>query len=167
VAKNLDLKVIYADDLIGDLQKYSDSYEWNTDVNSLCMMQFSSGTTGEPKAVMYKHGGITLAGVVIKLGNGLKADDVYFCPSSPGWATVSGYGTLAPLIHGKAIGTFSGKFDVDRVLEALEEWGVTNMAAIASHYRIIMESPNVGNYKVKITKANYTGEAMTKDTREQ
>ena len=55
---------------------------------------------------------------------------------------------------------------MDRVLEALEEWGVTNMAAIASHYRIIMESPNVGNYKVKITKANYTGEAMTKDTRE-
>ena len=166
VAKNLDLKVIYADDLIGDLQKYSDSYEWNTDVNSLCMMQFSSGTTGEPKAVMYKHGGITLAGVVIKLGNGLKADDVYFCPSSPGWGHGIWYGTLAPLIHGKAIGTFSGKFDVDRVLEALEEWGVTNMAAIASHYRIIMESPNVGNYKVKITKANYTGEAMTKDTRE-
>ena len=38
------------------------------------------------------------------------------------------------------------------------------MAAISSHYRIIMESPNVENYKVKVKKATYTGEAMTKDT---
>ena len=113
---------------------------------------------------MYRHGAITLAGVVMKLGNGLKADDTYFCPSSPGWGHGIWYGTIAPLIHGKAIGTFSGKFDADKVLEALQDWEVTNMAAISSHYRIIMESPNVENYKVKLRKVSYTGEAMTKDT---
>jgi acetyl-CoA synthetase len=164
LAKKLDLKIIYADDLLTDLQKHPDTYHWQTDVNTLCMMQFSSGTTGEPKSVMYRHGAITLAGVVMKLGNGLKADDTYFCPSSPGWGHGIWYGTIAPLIHGKAIGTFSGKFDADKVLEALQDWGITNMAAISSHYRIIMESPNVENYKVKLRKINYTGEAMTKDT---
>jgi acetyl-CoA synthetase len=38
------------------------------------------------------------------------------------------------------------------------------MAAISSHYRLIMESPNVEKYKVKLRTVNYTGEAMTKDT---
>ncbi len=162
LARRLDLKVIYADDLVERLHEESTLYEWKTDVNTLCMMQFSSGTTGAPKSVMYRHGAITLAGVVMKLGNGLKPDDTYFCPSSPGWGHGIWYGTIAPLIHGKAIGTFSGKFDTELVLEALRDWGVTNMAAISSHYRLIMDSPNVESYKLKIKKINYTGEAMTK-----
>jgi acetyl-CoA synthetase len=85
LAQKLGLKIIYADDLLAELENYSDSYEWNTNVNTLCMMQFSSGTTGEPKSVIYRHGGISVAAVVMKLGNGLRSDDVYFCPSSPGW----------------------------------------------------------------------------------
>ena len=164
LSSRLGLEIIYAEDMLDQLRKESDTYDWKTGTNTLCMMQFSSGTTGEPKSVMYRHGAISLAGVVMKLGNGLKADDIYFCPSSPGWGHGIWYGTIAPLIHGKAIGTFSGKFDPDKVLEALQDWGVTNMAAIASHYRLIMESPNVELYKVKLKKVNYTGEAMSKET---
>jgi acetyl-CoA synthetase len=164
LADSLGLKIIYAEDLMAELQNYSDRYEWNTDVSTICMMQFSSGTTGEPKSILYKHGAISVAGVVMKLGNGLRHDDIYFCPSSPGWGHGIWYGTIAPLIHGRAIGTFSGKFDTEKVLEALEEWRVTIMAAISSHYRLIMESPNVGKYNVKLRTVNYTGEAMTKDT---
>lgn len=164
LAKKLDLTIIHADDLLADLESYPDSYDWATDVDTPCMMQFSSGTTGEPKSVMYRHGGISVAGVVMKLGNGLRPDDTYFCPSSPGWGHGIWYGTIAPLIHGRAIGTFSGKFDVEKVLEALVDWGVTVMAAISSHYRLIMEFPRVEEYRVKLRTVNYTGEAMTKAT---
>jgi acetyl-CoA synthetase len=164
LAKKLDLQFIFADDLMAELAKCSDSYEWQTDVNTLCMMQFSSGTTGAPKSVLYRHGAISVAGVVMKLGNGIRPDDTYFCPSSPGWGHGIWYGTLGPLIYGRAIGTFSGKFNSEKVLEAIQDWDVTAMAAISSHYRIIMESPDVEKYKVKLRTVNYTGEAMTKDT---
>lgn len=164
LAKKLHLEIILADDLLAELHTRSDKFDWKTDINTPCMMQFSSGTTGEPKSVIYRHGAISLTGVVMKLGNGLRPDDTYFCPSSPGWGHGIWFGTIAPLIFGKAIGTFSGKFDPDRVLEALEEWGVTNMAAIASHYRLIMESPNLERYKVRLKKIVYTGEAMSKET---
>jgi acetyl-CoA synthetase len=164
LAKKLNLQIILADDLLDRLRVHSDSYSWNTDVNTPCMMQFSSGTTGAPKSLLYRHGAISITGLIMKLGNGLKPDDTYFCPSSPGWGHGIWFGTIAPLIYGKAIGTFSGKFDPDKVLEALQDWGVTNMAAIASHYRLIMESPNVEHYKVRLKKVNYTGEVMPKET---
>ena len=164
LAKRLNLQIILADDLLDGLRGFSDNYLWNTNINTPCMMQFSSGTTGAPKSLLYRHGAISITGVVMKLGNGLKPEDTYFCPSSPGWGHGIWFGTIAPLIYGKAIGTFSGKFDPDKVLEALQDWGVTNMAAIASHYRLIMESPNVEKYKVRLNKVNYTGEAMSKET---
>jgi acetyl-CoA synthetase len=162
LSRKLNLRIILAETLPARLQEHRSIYDWKSDINTPCMMQFSSGTTGAPKSVMYRHGAISLAGVVMKIGNGLKADDTYFCPSSPGWGHGIWYGTIAPLIHGKAIGTYSGKFDPERVLEALQEWRVTNMAAISSHYRLIMESGKVEQYKLNLKRINYTGEAMSK-----
>jgi acetyl-CoA synthetase len=163
LVEKLGLKIIAAEDLLERLKEESDAYTWDTDVNDLCMMQFSSGTTGAPKSVMYRHGAITVAAVVMKLGNGLTPDDTYFCPSSPGWGHGIWYGTIAPLILGRAIGTLSGKFDAEKCLAAMEEWGVTNMAAISSHYRLLIDSGKADQYNLKLKKITYTGEAMTKE----
>lgn len=162
LVEKLNLKFIFAEDLIERLKKQPDQYHWDTDVNSLCMMQFSSGTTGAPKSVMYRHGAITVAAVVMKFGVGLTLNDIYFCPSSPAWGHGIWYGTISPLIFGRSIGTFSGKFDPVKCLEALQEWGVTNMAAISSHYRLIMESGKADRFKLKLKKISYTGETLTK-----
>ena len=35
LAEKLGLKIILADDLLADLQKHPDSYEWKTDANTL------------------------------------------------------------------------------------------------------------------------------------
>ena len=163
LAERLSLKFIFADDLMERLERESEDYAWATDADSLCMMQFSSGTTGAPKSVMYRHGAITVGAVVMRFGVGLRDDDVYFCPSSPAWGHGIWYGTISPLIFGKAIGTFSGKFDAEKCLEALEEWEVTNMAAISSHYRLIMDSGKAGRYRLKLKKISYTGEAIPKE----
>ncbi|MBW1999040.1 MAG: AMP-binding protein, partial [Deltaproteobacteria bacterium] len=163
LVEKLNLKFIFSEDLLERLRKQGESYSWATEVNSLCMMQFSSGTTGAPKTVMYRHGAITVAAVVMKFGGGLREDDTYFCPSSPAWGHGIWYGTISPLIFGRAVGTLSGKFDPEKCLEALEEWGVTNMAAISSHYRLIMETGKADKYKIKLRKITYTGEAMTRE----
>jgi len=164
LAARLALKVILADNLMEELKKEDDHYPWNTSTDTLCMMQFSSGTTGAPKSVLYRHGAITVAAIVMKFGNGVGPTDTYFCPSSPGWGHGIWYGTIGPLTLGKAIGTFSGKFDPEVALEALEEWGVTRMAAISSHYRLMLETENASHYALKLKSAAYTGEPMTKET---
>ncbi|MFC1534464.1 acyl-CoA synthetase [Thermodesulfobacteriota bacterium] len=163
---NSRLQVVSADDLLEKLKGERGLYDWDTNAKTPCMMQFSSGTTGKPKSVNYNHGAITVAGVVMQFANGLTESDNYFCPSSPGWGHGIWYGTISPLIHGRAIGTFSGKFDAEKCLEALEEWGVTNMAAISSHYRLIIESGKADKYNLRLKKISYTGEAMTKELME-
>lgn len=85
LVNKLGLKFIFAEDLLNKIREEDDLYNWDTDADSLCMMQFSSGTTGAPKSVMYRHGAITVGAVVMKFGVGLTADDTYFCPSSPAW----------------------------------------------------------------------------------
>ena len=163
LAESLDLKFIFVEDLLDRLKQESDAYTPNTNAGLLAMMQFSSGTTGSPKSVMYSHGAISVSAVTMKFGNGLTDDDIYFCPSSPAWGHGIWYGTITPLIFGTAIGTFSGRFDADKCLEALEEWGVTNMAAISSHYRLILGSENAEKYDLKLKKIIYTGEPMPKE----
>lgn len=167
LARKLGLRCIYADDLISDLKNESKDYCPATAATDLCMIQYSSGTTGSPKPMRYNHGAITVAAVVMKFAGGLKPDDIYFCPSSPAWGHGIWYGTISPLIFGKAVGTYSGKFDPEICIEAIEEFGVTNMAAIASHYRLMIEASNADKGNLKLRTITYTGEAMSKEVLNQ
>ena len=114
LARKLGLRFIFVEDLMDKLKKESGSFTPQTHANTLAMMQFSSGTTGAPKSVLYRHGAITVGAVTMKFGNGITPDDIYFCPSSPAWGHGIWYGTISPLIFGISIGTFSGRFSAER-----------------------------------------------------
>ena len=154
------LQMIEAEQLRQALKNEKETYAPDTSADTLAMMQFSSGTTGAPKPVMYRHGALTLSAPQIKFQAGLQPDDNFFCPSSPAWGHGIWFGTMSPLIFGRAIGAYSGKFDAEILLEALEEFEITNMSAISSHYRLIMNSGKIENYRLKIKRMTYTGEAL-------
>jgi acetyl-CoA synthetase len=154
------LQLIEAEPLRRDLTNEKETYESDTSADTLAMIQYSSGTTGAPKQVMYRHGALTVSAPQIKFQVGLQPDDNFFCPSSPAWGHGIWFGTMSPLIFGRAIGAYSGKFDAEILLEALEEFEITNISAISSHYRLIMNSGKIENYRLKIKRITYTGEAM-------
>lgn len=154
------LQLIEAGQLRREIKGEKESYEPDTSADTLAMMQFSSGTTGAPKPVMYRHGALTVSAPQIKFQVGLQPDDNFFCPSSPAWGHGIWFGTMSPLIFGRAIGAYSGKFDPEILLEALEEFEITNISAISSHYRLMMNSGKIENYRLKIKRMTYTGEVM-------
>jgi len=155
--------LVIAEELPELLQNEDEHYTTNTSADTLAFLQFSSGTTGVPKAVPYGHKAATLAAVHVKFGIGLRQDDSYYCPSSPAWGMGIWYATVGPLIFGKAIGTYSGKFDVVRILEALKEFEVTNLFAAPLVYRRIMESGKLDNYRLKLRRMTYTGGKLEMD----
>jgi len=163
LAKKLNLKYIFVEDIVGLLEGESEDFTPTTSSKDLCMIQFSSGTTGSPKPIRYTHGAISVAAVVIKFAGALKPDDSYFCCSSPGWGHGIWYGTISPMIFGKAAQTISGKFDPEICLEALEEFEVTNIAGISSHFRLMLATGKADKYNLKLRFLTYSGEKMSKD----
>ena len=73
-------------------------------------------------------------------GTGIRPGDEFFCPSSPAWGHGLWHGTLAPLALGVTTGTFAGRFDAVRLMKALQDYGITNMSAAATHYRMMKNS---------------------------
>ncbi len=155
--------LVIAEELLELLQNEGEHYQTNTSADSLAFLQFSSGTTGVPKAVSYGHKAVTMTAVHVKFGVGLRADDSYYCPASPAWGMGIWYGAIGPLIFGIAIGAYSGKFDAERILEALEEFEVTNLFAAPLIYRRIMESGKIDNYKLKLRRMTFSGGKLDMD----
>src|SRR5262249_60909557 len=57
------------------------------------------------------------------------------------------------------------KFDPVRMLRALQEYEGTNVAAAATHYRMLKSSGRTADYHYVVRKLSFTGEPMDSATR--
>lgn len=163
-----DLEVVVADQgFMSSLNGYPDIYKCNTRGGDLAALQYTSGTTRElPDAVRHTHRSIVTLMTAALYGTGLRPGDQFFCPSSPAWGHGLWHGTLAPLALGITTGTFSGKFDAERLLKALQDYHVTNLTAASTHYRMMKNSGATDKYHYTIRKLSFTGEPMDSETAE-
>ncbi len=164
INRELVSNIITVETLLDNIQKEDTVYHTSTRPGDLAVMQFSSGTTGVPKAVYYPHSAVALTAVSAKFALGLRDTDNYFCPSSPAWGHGIWYGTVAPLIYGNAIGSYSGKFKVDLFLEALASFRITNISATPMIYRMVSKTENLKDYNLNIRDMSFTGGAIDPET---
>ena len=147
------------------LESQSDRYEVKTPPKDISVYQYTSGTTRKyPEAIKHYHRSIVNLMPAAIFGRGLREGDRFFCPSSPAWGHGLWIGTFAPLALGIAVGAYSGKFDVKRLLEALEELEINNISAAPTVFRMIKSSGLLSRYKLKIKKIHYTGEPLDLET---
>ena len=139
----------------------SSTYETKTAPEDVSVYQYTSGTTRKyAEAIRHYHRSILNLMPAAIFGRGLKKGDNFFCPSSPAWGHGLWIGTFAPLALGVPVGAYSGKFDVARLLEALERFKVNNISAAPTVFRMIKKSGILEGYNLKIDKIHYTGEPM-------
>lgn len=163
-----ELDVVVADDgLFTDLQRYPEHYQAATRADDLAVFQYTSGTTRElPAAVKHTHRAIVVLMIAALYGTGIRPGDRFFCPSSPAWGHGLWHGTLAPLALGVTTGAFAGRFDAVRLLRALQDYGITNLSAAATHYRMMKGCGASGQFRYAIRKLSYTGEPIDTATLE-
>ena len=155
-------RVVVADDGLMDvIAQYPSAYTPKSAANDLAVFQYTSGTTRElPEAVKHTHRSLVTLMFAALYGTGIRPGDEFFCPSSPAWGHGLWHGTLAPLALGVTTGTFAGRFDPVRLMKALDDYGVTNMSAAATHYRMMKNSGKADDYSFHFNKLSYTGEPI-------
>ncbi|WP_298933223.1 acyl-CoA synthetase [uncultured Ramlibacter sp.] len=156
---------VFDDAALAALQGLAPSFDTRTRADSLAVFQYTSGTTRElPEAVKHSHRTLVTLMVAALYGTGLRPGDRFICPSSPAWGHGLWHGTFAPLAMGLTIGAWAGRFNAERLLQALSGHGFTNMSAAATHYRMMKNSGVGGNYKYVIEKLSFTGEPIDDET---
>lgn len=167
LARSVDgLRVIVADDgLLDEIRAFPATYTPATKANQIAVYQYTSGTTRElPEAVKHSHKALVTLMFAALYGTGIRPGDEFFCPSSPAWGHGLWHGTLAPLALGVTTGTFAGRFDPVRLMKALSDYGISNMSAASTHYRMMKNSGVAGDYAFHFNKLSYTGEPIDSAT---
>ncbi len=150
---------------LSSIQALPATFEVKTRADDLAVFQYTSGTTRElPDAVKHSHRALVTLMVAALYGTGLRPGDRFFCPSSPAWGHGLWHGTLAPLALGLTVGAYSGRFNPERLLQALSEHRFNNMSAAATHYRMMKNSGAAGRHTYALQKLSFTGEPIDDET---
>lgn len=160
-------RILLADkDLEKELEGCSAEFVPQSKADDLAFFQYTSGTTRElPEAVKHSHRTVVTLMYAALYGTGIRPGDRFFCPSSPAWGHGLVHGTIAPLALGVSTGTMGrGRFDPVRMMQALQEFGITNLSAAATHYRMMKNSGRSGEFTFALEKMSYTGEPIDSAT---
>lgn len=141
------------------------AFEPMTAGDDLACFQYTSGTTRElPDAIRHTHRSLVTLMSAALYGTGIRPGDRFCCPSSVAWGHGLWHGTLAPLGLGVETMAYAGRFDPVRLVKALGDHGVTNLSAAATHYRLMMNAPEIDFGAVALDKLSFTGEPMDSET---
>jgi fatty-acyl-CoA synthase len=129
------------------------------DADDVCLLMYTSGTTGRPKGAMLTHGNITWNAInMVGAGDGLRRSDV----------TLS----VAPLFHIGALGIYSlpllylggtvvtiDRFDPALTLELMDREGVTVQFLVPTMWNAVMRCPQIAEFDASRIRWVMTGGA--------
>jgi acetyl-CoA synthetase len=102
-----------------------------------CLITFTSGTSGEPKAVL--HGQRYVGGQAVQAVHWLDArpGDLVWCTAASGWSKSARNVFIAPWLRGATALLHDARFDPAERLDVLERERVTVLCMAPTEYRVI------------------------------
>ncbi|MEV5410894.1 long-chain fatty acid--CoA ligase [Thermopolyspora sp. NPDC052614] len=109
-------------------------------LDQLCLIMYTSGTTGHPKGAMLSHGNLTWNSYNLLIDVDLTGREVTLI-SAPLFHIAALAQTLLPTVlkGGRAI--LESSFDVDRTYDLIESEGVTIMFGVPAMFNFFAQSP--------------------------
>ena len=161
-----ELETVVADEEFhAALEREIAEFETETSADDVTMYQYTSGTTRAlPEAVKHRHRAVVTVILAALYGTGVRPGDRFMCPSSPAWGHGLWHGTLSPLALGVSTASYAGKFDPIRLMKAIQDYRITNIAAAATHFRMMKNSGQAARFQFAVEKLSFTGEPIDSDT---
>jgi acetyl-CoA synthetase len=131
------------------------------------LLYFTSGTTSRPKLVQHSHVSYPVGHLSTMYWLGLRADDVHWNISSPGWAKHAWSCFFAPWNAGATV--FASNYTRFRPADALEtlvKKGITTLCAPPTVWRMLVQE-KLADYAVTLRDAASAGEPLNPEVMEQ
>ncbi|MER2000792.1 MAG: AMP-binding protein, partial [Lysinibacillus sp.] len=136
-----------------------------TESDDLAFLDYTSGTTGNPKAAMHRHAwGYAHLRTAAKHWLGVEENSIVWATAAPGWQKWIWSPFLAVLGSGATAFVYTGKFDPRRYLQLLEEFGVNALCCTPTEYRMMAKEPNLSEFNLtQLQSAVSAGEPLNRE----
>jgi len=111
-----------------------------TPAESMALLHFTSGTTGQPKGAMHVHEAVVAHHVTTRFALDLHPDDRFWCTADPGWVTGTSYGIIGPLTVGATSIVDEADFDAERWYRILQQEQITVWYTAPTAIRMLMKA---------------------------
>ncbi|NHM92662.1 AMP-binding protein [Staphylococcus sp. 10602379] len=137
----------------------------STHRDDLAILSYTSGTTGNPKAVMHTHGwGYAHMRLAPKQWLNIEEDDLVWATAAPGWQKWIWSPFLSIMGSGAAAFVYNGKFKASRYLELLQDFKINVLCCTPTEYRMMAKLQNLTDYDLSHLKSAVSaGEPLNKD----
>jgi len=134
-----ECEVVYVpdDDLFSDDAAAAAAPPEELDPSDPCLITFTSGTSGEPKAVVHAQRYLTGQHVQAEHWLDARPGDLVWCTAASGWSKSARNVFIAPWIRGATALLHDARFDPHERLEILERERVNVLCMAPTEYRVI------------------------------
>lgn len=135
-------------DLEGLMEDQLDTFETvQSHRDDIAILAYTSGTTGNPKAVVHSHGwGYAHLRITSSLWFDIKASDTVWATAAPGWQKWIWSPFLTVLGNGATGFVYNGSFGPDRYLQLLQDHKIQVLCCTPTEYRLMAKTEGLDQY---------------------
>lgn len=120
-----------------DLAQATPAKVANLEAEDPALIVFTSGTTGEPKGVIYPQRYLFGQALQAQYWFGAEPNELCWCTAAPGWSKSSRNSFIAPWLRGAKALLVEGRFDPETRLEIARQQEVNVLCQAPTEYRIL------------------------------
>ncbi|AHM66013.1 acyl--CoA ligase [Paenibacillus polymyxa] len=121
--------------------------------DDMAILAYTSGTTGNPKAVVHSHGWGYAHLRITSPWLDIQASDIVWATAAPGWQKWIWSPFLSVLGNGATGFVYNGSFRPGRYLQLLQQYGVQVLCCTPTEYRIMAKMDGLDQYDLSLLRS--------------